>query len=111
MKLNLVSRIALGIALLGVVGILASTARSDDTSAAAFKQKCSTCHGPDGKAGTPAAKAMKVRSFADPDVVKMTDQQLADIIDKGQGKMPKYGSTLKPEEIKAMVAYIRTLAK
>jgi len=96
---------------LAAAGMFSQAAKSDDTSAATFKQKCSTCHGSDGKAGTPAAKAMKVRSFADPDVVKMTDEQLADIIDKGQGKMPKYGSTMKPDEIKAMVAYIRTLAK
>jgi len=100
-----------------VAGILAATvllcvpARSDDKSAATFKQKCATCHGPDGKGDTPAGKAMKVRSFGDPDVAKMTDQQLADTIDKGQGKMPKYGATMKADEIKAMVAYIRTLGK
>jgi cytochrome c6 len=101
----------LGTGVLAAAGMFTQPAKSDDTSAATFKQKCSTCHGPDGKAGTPAAKAMKVRSFADPDVVKMTDEQLAEIIDKGQGKMPKYGGTMKPDEIKAMVAHIRTLAK
>jgi len=100
-----------------VTGILAATvllcvpARSDDKSAATFKQKCATCHGPDGKGDTPAGKAMKVRSFGDPDVAKMTDHQLADIIEKGQGKMQKYGATMKADEIKAMVAYIRTLGK
>ena len=96
---------------LAAAGMFSQPAKSGDTSAATFKQKCATCHGPDGKATTPAAKAMKVRSFADPEVMKMTDEQLADIIDKGQGKMPKYGSSMKQDEIKAMVAYIRTLAK
>ena len=85
--------------------------RSDDKSAAVYKQKCASCHGPDGKGDTPAGKATKVRSFADPEVVKMSDEELAEVIEKGKGKMPKYGATLKPDEIKAMVAHIRTLVK
>ena len=96
---------------LAAAGMFSQQARSDEKSAATYKQKCATCHGPDGKGETPAGKAMKVRSFADPEVAKMSDQQLADIIEKGQGKMPKYGATLKAEEIKEMVAYIRTLGK
>jgi mono/diheme cytochrome c family protein len=111
MKIKLGVRIVLSAGVLAAIGTLCAPARSDDKSAATFKQKCATCHGPDGKADTPAGKAMKVRSFASPEVAKMTDEQLADIIEKGQGKMPKYGASLKPEEIKAMVGYIRTLAK
>jgi len=101
----------LGAGILAAVALLSAPARSDDGSAATYKQKCATCHGPDGKGETPAGKAMKVRSFASLETAKMTDQELSDVIAKGQGKMPKYGATLKPDEIKAMVAYIRTLAK
>ncbi len=32
-------------------------------------------------------------------------------IEEGKGKMPGYGKSLKPDEIKDMVAYIRSLAK
>lgn len=101
----------LGTGVLAAAGMFSQPARSDEKSAATYKQKCATCHGPDGKGETPAGKAMKVRSFADPEVAKMTDQQLAEIIEKGQGKMPKYGATLKADEIKEMVAYVRTLGK
>ena len=111
MKINLVARVSFFPAILVVLGMIGSPARSDDKSAATFKQKCSSCHGPDGKAETPAAKALKVRSFASPETAKMTDDQLAGIIEKGQGKMPKYGASMKPEEIKGLVAYIRALAK
>jgi mono/diheme cytochrome c family protein len=111
MKIKLGVRIVLGAGVLAAIGALCAPSRSDDKSAATFRQKCATCHGPDGKADTPAGKAMKVRSFASPEIAKMTDEQLADIIEKGQGKMPKYGASMKPEEIKAMVGYIRTLAK
>ncbi len=54
---------------------------------------------------------MKVRSFGDPEVAKMSDEDLSSAIEKGKGKMPAYGKSLKPDEIKAMVAYVRSLAK
>jgi mono/diheme cytochrome c family protein len=34
-----------------------------------------------------------------------------DVLAKGKNKMPAYGQKLKPEEIKGLVAYIRTLKK
>ena len=111
MKLNWTIRMAATTGLLVVLGMIANTARSDDKSAATYKQKCVACHGADGKGETPTGKALGVRSFASPEVAKMSDQELADAIEKGKGKMPKYGASMKPDEIKALVAYIRTLGK
>jgi cytochrome c6 len=91
--------------------MLCAPAKPDDKSAPLYKQKCATCHGADGKADTPAGKNMKVLSFADPEVAKMSDDDLAAAIEKGKGKMPAYGKSMKPDEIKAMVAYVRSLAK
>jgi cytochrome c6 len=87
------------------------TVKADDKSAPLYKQKCAACHGADGKGDTPAGKNMKVRSFPDPDVAKMSDDELADVVEKGKGKMPGYAKSMKPDEIKAMVSYIRGLAK
>ena len=100
-----------GAGVLAAIGILSAPAKSEDKSAAVYKQKCVSCPGVDGKGEAPAGKAMKVRSFASPETAKMSDQELADVIEKGKGKMPKYGASLNSDEIKAMVAYIRTLAK
>jgi len=111
MKLNWTKRAATSASLLVVLGILANPARSDDKSAATYKQKCAACHGSDGKGETPTGKALGVHSFASPETVKMSDQDLAGAIEKGKGKMPKYGASMKPEEIKSMVAYVRTLGK
>jgi cytochrome c6 len=91
--------------------LLCTMTRADDKSAATYKAKCATCHGADGKGDTPAGKSTKVRSFADPEVVKASDDDLAGIIEKGKAKMPGYGKSMKPDEIKDMVAYIRSLAK
>ena len=44
-------------------------------------------------------------------MVKASDDDLAGIIEKGKAKMPGYGKSMKPDEIKDMVAYIRSLAK
>jgi mono/diheme cytochrome c family protein len=91
--------------------MLSVTAQSAEKAAAVYKQKCASCHGPDGKAETGAGKAMKVPSFASPEVKKQSNAELEQIIEKGKGMMPKYGASMKPEEIKEMVAYIRSLAK
>jgi cytochrome c6 len=111
MKRSWFMRIVLGASLVAAAGLFSLPAKSDDKSAATFKQKCVACHGADGKGETPAGKSMNVRSFGSVETAKMSDQELADIIEKGKGKMPKYGASLKPDEIKAMVAYVRTLAK
>ncbi|MGH9887279.1 MAG: c-type cytochrome [bacterium] len=41
----------------------AGVALAED-GAALYQKNCAGCHGPDGKAGTPAAKAMKVPPLA-----------------------------------------------
>ena len=105
------SKVIPGVCALAVAVMLCAPAKADDKSAALYKQKCATCHGADGKGETATGKAMKVRSFADPEVVKMSDEDLSSAIEKGKGKMPAYGKSLKPDEIKAMVSYIRSLAK
>ena len=56
-------------------------------------------------------KMMGAHDFTTADVQKMSDAELTDIIANGKNKMPKYGDKLKPEDIKGLVAYIRTLKK
>jgi mono/diheme cytochrome c family protein len=111
MQKNPLLKVNTGICALAIAVMLCAPAKADDKSAALYKQKCAACHGVDGKGETPTGKAMKVRSFADPEVAKLSDDELAGAIEKGKGKMPAYGKSLKPDEIKAMVAYIRSMAK
>jgi mono/diheme cytochrome c family protein len=77
--------------------------------AAVYKAKCASCHGPDGKGETATGKAMKLRSLASADVQKTSDADLTKVISDGKGKMPAYKGKLSADEIKALVAYIRTL--
>ncbi|HZW93988.1 MAG TPA: cytochrome c [Candidatus Eremiobacteraceae bacterium] len=87
---------------------LSLPAGAQDASAL-YKSKCAGCHGADGT-GSAMGKKLGAHDFTTADVQKMSDAELTDIITNGKNKMPKYGS-LKPEEIKGLVAYIRTLKK
>ena len=109
--MNWTMKCAFGVGVLAAVGLLSPPARADDKSAALYKQKCAVCHGADGKGDTPAGKSTKVRSFSDPEIAKQSDEELASVIEKGKNKMPAYGKSLKPDEIKSIVAYIRSLVK
>lgn len=85
--------------------------RAQDAGAALYKTKCAACHGPDGKGETAMGKANKLRDLGSPDVQKQSDAELTTIIENGKGKMPAYGKSLKPEQVKDLVAYIRSLSK
>jgi cytochrome c6 len=75
-----------------------------------FKSKCAACHGADGT-GSAMGKKMGAHDFTTVEVQKMSDAELDDVITNGKNKMPKYADKLKPEEVKGLVAYIRTLKK
>jgi mono/diheme cytochrome c family protein len=81
------------------------------SGADAYKSKCLMCHGVDGLGATPAGKAMKAASFKDPSVISTPDAALIAIIKSGKNKMPAYGDKLTGDQIKSLVAYIRTLQK
>jgi cytochrome c6 len=86
-------------------------ARSQSGGEALYKTKCAACHGPDGKGETAIGKANKLRDFGSPDVQKQSDEELSGIVTAGKGKMPAYGKSLKAEQIKDLVAFIRTFKK
>jgi mono/diheme cytochrome c family protein len=80
---------------------------ASDTS---YTSKCAGCHGSDGT-GSAMGKTMGAHDFTSTEVQQMSDSQLSGIITSGKGKMPAYGKSLKPDDIKGLVAYIRTLKK
>lgn len=55
-------------------------------------------------------KTLGVHDLTSADVQKMSDTELADTIPNGKNKMPAFKS-LTPEQVKGLVAYIRTLKK
>jgi mono/diheme cytochrome c family protein len=74
--------------------------------AAIFKTKCAACHGADGMKSMPA---MGVKPLVSPEVKSKSDAQLITAITNGEGKMPAFNGKLSGDEIKATVAYVRSL--
>ena len=98
--------------LLGVAwGVFALPAHGQGGGEALYKSKCAGCHGTDGKGQTAVGKANNVRDLGSADVQAQSDDAIAGIVGNGKGKMPAYGKSLKPDQIKDLVAYIRTLKK
>ncbi|HXY02862.1 MAG TPA: cytochrome c [Terriglobales bacterium] len=100
-----VTGLALG--LLMFAGLASAQSNGEKT----YKAKCAGCHGPNGDASTPAAKAMKARDFCSDEVKKETDAEWSDIITKGKNKMPAFGGKISDADIKDVIAYIRSLCK
>ena len=75
-----------------------------------YKNDCQKCNERDGK-GTKRGKNLGVPNFTDAKwQTSVTDEQLINSITNGKKKMPKQEGRLSPEEIKAMVKYIRFFA-
>jgi mono/diheme cytochrome c family protein len=107
-------RTGLRCAVLAVVvaafGLLCSGLSAQDV-ASTYKAKCSACHGADGKGDTPVGKKMGLKDLASADVQKMTDDELTAVISDGKEKMPSYKKSLKPDQIKELVGFVRSMAK
>jgi cytochrome c6 len=84
---------------------------AQDSGADVYKAKCQSCHGATGMADTGAGKAMKVKPATDPDIKKMTEDEMIAATTNGQGKMPAYKGKLTDAQIKSSVEFYRSFAK
>ena len=87
---------------------------------ATYDQLCAGCHGLTGKADGPAAASLnpKPRDLSDKTYARsLKDEYVIDITKNGgpalnkSPLMPAMGKTLKDDQIKDLVAYLRSLAK
>jgi cytochrome c553 len=82
-----------------------------------WDKTCLKCHGKDGKGNTKMGKQAGVKDYTDPKVQdEMKDDKALKtvkegITEKGKEKMKAYGGELSDDEIKALIAYIRTFKK
>ena len=101
-----------GIALVAICVFVATGTAQAQAAADLYKSKCAMCHGPDGSGATPMGKKLGVRDFRSPEVQKMTEAQLIEIITKGKEKMPAYGAgKLTAAQIKELAGYVHELGK
>jgi mono/diheme cytochrome c family protein len=98
------------------VAVMAIMAAATMTTAFAegadvYKAKCQMCHGATGLADSGAGKAMHVKPITDPDVKKLSEAQMIEAVNNGQGKMQAYKGKLTETEIKDAVTYFRSFLK
>ena len=74
-----------------------------------YAQHCETCHGPEGNGGiaTVEDKKIKVPSLKTPGSLKHSDDDFVEQITEGEEEMPAFKDKLSPDEINALVQFIR----
>jgi cytochrome c6 len=100
----------MAIAVLFSALVLVSSAAAQGSAATVYRGKCIGCHAADGS-GSSIGKKLGAHDFHSAEVQKQSDAELSGVIENGKGKMPPYGKSLKPDQIKGLVAYIRELGK
>jgi mono/diheme cytochrome c family protein len=80
-----------------------------------WSNNCVQCHGQDGSANTPMGKVLSAKNLRSAEVqASFTDAKAVEAIKNGVKRngamaMLAFGGTLTDDEIKALVAYVRTL--
>lgn len=88
-----------------------SSALGQSSGAEIYNAKCKMCHGADLKGNTPGGKMTHAQPLDSPEMVKKSDADLIATTRSGKNKMPAFASKLSDPQIKAVIAYIRTLLK
>jgi mono/diheme cytochrome c family protein len=97
--------------------LMASMAASAGIAAAGdvralWGQNCASCHGEDGSGSTMMGKKLGLRDFGAAAMQSsFSDAEAAKVIREGKGKMKAYGGMLSEADIKALIAYVRSLKK
>lgn len=82
-----------------------------------WENHCVKCHGADGKGNTKMGRQSGVKDYteakvqAEMDDVKAVKIIKEGIVEKGKKKMEPYAEKLNDEEIKALIAHMRTFKK
>ncbi|MGE0882307.1 MAG: copper-binding protein [Blastocatellales bacterium] len=79
-----------------------------------FLQKCSACHGTDGKSQTEFAAVMPTRpaDLTGPKIAKLTESQIYSLVSTGiaQSGMPAFKNRISDESIWKLALYLRQLS-
>lgn len=97
--------------------IFCASAAFGADAAANWGQHCASCHGKDGSGSTTMGKKLGVKDYRDAKVqAAFSDGEVESAIksgvkEGGKEKMKAYKDKLSDEDIKALVAYVRSLKK
>jgi len=104
------ARVLLGLSLMLCLFVVAALGQGGSEAvdgAAAYKKRCAMCHGPEGK----GFKALKTPDMTSAEwQASRSDEQITEVIKNGKKgtAMPALGSKMSEDEIKAVIAHVRT---
>jgi mono/diheme cytochrome c family protein len=104
MKQTIRSLVALAVVML----VASAVCFAQSGGEATYKAKCQSCHGSSGTPAPGIAKMMGVKPVSDPDIKKLTVDQMIASVKNGKGKM-KPVAGLTDAQIKDAVTYYRGL--
>ena len=96
-----------------MAGGICWSAAADD-AVETWNMNCAACHGKDGKGDTMMGHKLQIKDLTDAKVqAALTDEQATKIIkdgvtEDGRTKMKGFGDKLSDDQVKALVAQIRT---
>jgi len=96
------------VVLAAAIALASSVSFAQAAGEATYKAKCQSCHGATGTPSPAMAKAMGVKPVSDPEVKKLTVDQMIAAVKNGKGKMKPMAS-LSDAQIKDSVLYFRSL--
>ncbi len=97
--------LAAGVCLAGVMGFAQSSGK------AVYQAHCQMCHGASGIPNPGMAKMMGIPAANSAAMKKLTPAQMFASVKNGKGKMMAFKSQMTDAQIRATVAYFRTLTK
>lgn len=96
-------------AILALAICLASiTSLAQSSGDAIYKARCASCHGATGAPSPGMAKMLGIKPVSDPDMKKLTVEQIEAAVKNGKGKM-KPATGLSDAQIKAVAEYFKSL--
>jgi cytochrome c6 len=93
---------------LTLCALLVSVSAAAQSGEATYKTKCQSCHGATGTPNPSLAKLLGVKPLSDPEIQKLTPEQMTSAVKNGKGKM-KPVAGLTDAQVKDVVAYYRGL--
>ena len=91
-------------AALAALSLLAPASPAADDAGAMFAQKCSVCHGKDGKGQNTMGQKLGVNDLTQ---TKLSAPEIEKMIAEGKGKMAGFRGKIADAEIKALAAWVK----
>lgn len=90
-----------------VVSLASAVSFAQSSGEAVYKANCQSCHGATGTPSPAMAKMMGVKPASDPEIKKLTAEQMFMAVKNGKGKMKPFAGKLTDPQIKDSVSYYR----